>query len=68
MALFQWTGLLVEPNLWYYNKLLQKNRKAWSIGHCLSSKTHPEVVLFDNAADQSGVINTGLQQNNYINC
>ena len=42
-----WTGLLVEPDNFFYKKLSLKNRKAWSINCCLSTKKYPfKVVLF----------------------
>jgi len=42
-----WTGLLVEPNPDDFSKLKQLKRKAFAFGHCLSTKTTPETVLFD---------------------
>ena len=44
--MFQWSGLLIEPNRIYFDLLQRKNRKAWTFGHCLSTKRHTEVVLF----------------------
>ena len=57
--MLQWTGLLVEPNREYFEQLVQKNRKAWLFGFCLSTKRHPEVVLFDNGGVASGIVNSG---------
>jgi hypothetical protein len=53
------SGLLIEPNEWHFQKLLLKHRKAWSMGYCLSTKKHPEVVVFDNSGLGSGIVNTG---------
>jgi hypothetical protein len=36
---------------------LKKNRKAHIFGHCLSSKTTPEIVDFDAAGLYGGIIN-----------
>ena len=36
---------------------LKKNRKANIFGHCLSSKTTPEIVDFDAAGLYGGIIN-----------
>jgi hypothetical protein len=55
----KWSGLLIEPNEWHFQKLLLKHRKAWSMGYCLSTKKHPEVVVFDNSGLGSGIVNTG---------
>ena len=47
--LHQWTGLLVEPHPLEFGNMLTKHRRAWHLGHCLSTKTHPEIVDFDAA-------------------
>ena len=36
-----WTGLLVEPNPYSYEKLKKKHRKAFSINACLSPHPYP---------------------------
>ncbi len=54
-----WTGILVEANPDEYEKLLGKNRKCYSAGVCLSSKSRPEVVEFDAASIFGGVIQPG---------
>ena len=63
----QWTGLLIEPNARYFSDLLLKHRNAWSFAHCLSTKKHPEVVLYHNAGPGSGIINSGKSKNGDIN-
>lgn len=45
----QWSGLLVEPNPEPFANLKSKNRRAWLLPHCFSTKTTPEVVEFDAA-------------------
>ena len=40
-----WKGLLVEPNAQIFQDLLGKNRKAWSINCCLSTKPNPFMVI-----------------------
>ena len=40
------TGLLVEPDVFSYKKLLKKNRKAYSINACYSFSGYPTLVGF----------------------
>ena len=41
-----WTGILIEPNPKYFEDLLNKNRKAYAIKTCLSTKAQvTEVTL-----------------------
>ena len=44
-----WSGLLVEPNPDAFQNLTEKQRKAWTLPHCFSTKTTPEVIEFDAA-------------------
>jgi len=57
-----WTGLLVEPVPLNFNKLVSKNRRAWSVQTCLSTKKTPETVNFSlsasSKATMSGIIGT----------
>jgi len=32
----QWTGVLIEPNPYYYTQILGKSRNVWSLNACLS--------------------------------
>ena len=41
--------MLVEPNPEAFKNLTEKNRKAWTLPQCFSTKTTPEVVEFDTA-------------------
>ena len=50
-----YTGLLIEPNLKSYKKLLGKNRRVKSINSCLSRTHQPELVSFINADGISGI-------------
>jgi hypothetical protein len=43
------SGLLVEPNIFNYKKLLGVNRKAYSINACYSTSELPMIVDFVNA-------------------
>ena len=43
------TGLLVEPNVFNYKKLLEVNRKAYSVNACYSTTGLPTLVDFVNA-------------------
>ena len=52
----QWTGLLVEPNRGAFKTMLGKNRRAWTLPNCFSTKTTPEIVEFDAA----GLFGTAL--------
>lgn len=36
-----WTGLLVEPGVNAYNKLISRNRKAYTLQGCVSTKPYP---------------------------
>lgn len=44
---YGWGGLLVEPNPHMLKLLYQKNRNAWILPHCLSTKPEVEVVTID---------------------
>ena len=54
-----WNGLLVEAHPDNFEALLEKNRKSWSIGSCLSLKSTPEVIHFDAATIFGGIIQDG---------
>ena len=41
--------MLVEPNPEAFRNLTEKQRKAWLLPQCFSTKTTPEVVEFDTA-------------------
>lgn len=55
-----WTGLLVEANPDNYNALLNRGRKSWSMGNCISMSDKADVVYFDSAAIFGGIIQEGL--------
>lgn len=44
---YGWGGLLVEPNPHSLKQLYEKNRNAWILPHCLSTKPEVEVVTID---------------------
>ena len=54
-----WTGLLVEAHPDNYERLLDKNRKVWSLGNCISMSAEPEIVIFDAATIFGGIIIEG---------
>jgi hypothetical protein len=54
-----WTGLLVEPNPDFIKKLKTKHRDAWILPHCLSTKPQVEIVEFDAALYNGGIIKEG---------
>ena len=39
-----WTGLLIEPDPYFYTQILGKSRKSWSINACLSPYPYPVMV------------------------
>ena len=43
---FNWTGLLVEPNPYWWKELKSKNRNAWILPHCLSTDKKVQVIDF----------------------
>lgn len=51
-----WTGLLVEPNPDFIEQLKAKNRNAWILPHCLSVTENVELVDFDAAKYNGGII------------
>ena len=53
----KWTGLLIEPNPAYIQRLKAKGRRAWIFPHCISPKKRPMVVKFDAISAFGGIIN-----------
>ena len=53
----KWTGLLIEPNPAYIQRLKEKGRRAWIFPHCISPKKRPMVVKFDAISAFGGIIN-----------
>ena len=49
----------MEANPEEFEELLSANRKAYSVGTCLSIKTRPEIVKFDNVGLFGGIIQEG---------
>ena len=56
---YDWTGLLVEPNPNLLKKLYAKERKAYVLPHCLSTKPEVEIVTFDVSDFVSGIVVEG---------
>ena len=52
----KWRGLLVEPNPDFFPDLKSKNRNAWILPHCLSPSRQVELVDFDAALYNGGII------------
>jgi len=52
-----WSGLLVEPNPELYAKTKSRERNAWTLPSCFSTKKRPEIVKFDAAGAIGGIIN-----------
>ncbi|KAA0203323.1 hypothetical protein HAZT_HAZT000366, partial [Hyalella azteca] len=42
-----WQGLLIEGDPKNYELVRKKNRKAWTVGACLSTKPYPHSVMFE---------------------
>ncbi|XP_040581290.1 protein Star [Lepeophtheirus salmonis] len=51
-----WNGLLIEPNPDYFSILKQKQRKAWLLNRCISTKKTPQIVEFDASGLFGGII------------
>ena len=47
---FNWTGLLVEPNPYWWKELKSKNRNAWILPHCLSTDKKVQLIDFVKSA------------------
>jgi len=47
-----WTGLLVEPNITIFKRIVAKNRKAYVTNSCLSTSNHPEIVQNSNGKNK----------------
>lgn len=59
---YKWTGLLVEPNPDFYDALLSKQRNAWILPHCLSTKTTPMIVNFLANLHIGGIIHEETEE------
>ena len=62
-----WTGLLVEPNPDNLAKLIDLNRNAWILPHCLSTKSHVEMVTFEISDLLSGIVVDGKTKPSKLN-
>ncbi|KAK7085830.1 hypothetical protein SK128_000469 [Halocaridina rubra] len=49
-----WKGLLVEPDKKMFNRLLQKNRKAWTANCCLAVTKYPKKEILIKQTDRNG--------------
>ena len=47
--------MLVEANSIAFNRLLSKKRRCDAIHACISTSSHPEIVIFDNADVFGGI-------------
>ena len=54
-----WDGLLIEANPIAFDLLVRKQRKAWSINVCLSTRPFPEVIEFDVSGLLGGIVQQG---------
>ncbi|XP_013412915.1 uncharacterized protein LOC106175450 [Lingula anatina] len=50
-----WKGLLVEPNPWSFEVLLNKNRKTYAVNSCLATGSSPAKVDFTFAQEIGGI-------------
>ncbi|KAL7648086.1 UNVERIFIED_CONTAM: hypothetical protein RMT77_001703 [Armadillidium vulgare] len=41
-----WTGLLIEPDPYNYEEVVNKNRKAWTSNTCISTEPYPKQTVF----------------------
>ena len=51
-----WTGLLIEPNPDFYRTLLQRNRRAYVLGACLSPVRRPTTAHLLMAGFSGGIV------------
>jgi len=51
-----WTGLLIEANPAYHRALLDKNRRAYVLGSCLSTERRPTTVHMQPAGVLGGIV------------
>ena len=56
-----WTGLLIEANPDYHRALLSKNRRAYVLRSCLSTKRQPSVVRIRRDGFLSRIVDTTEQ-------
>ncbi|XP_013412928.1 uncharacterized protein LOC106175455 [Lingula anatina] len=54
-----WEGLLVEPNPWSFQMLLNKNRKTYVANTCLATGRSPAMVDFTFAREIGGIPKKG---------
>ena len=59
-----WTGLLVEPMPISFAELVSKNRRAWAVQTCLSTKKSPEIVNF-SLSSTSSKTSSGITEGNF---
>ena len=50
-----WSGLLVEPNPDAFRSLSEKQRKAWLLPQCFSTKTTPEQAILPLGMSRRGL-------------
>ncbi|XP_046637705.1 protein Star-like, partial [Daphnia pulicaria] len=60
-----WTGILIEADQKAFSQLAGRNRKAYSLPVCLSTKPYPVEVVF-NASDWSGSFIVDDNQNQQL--
>ena len=60
-----WKGVLIEANPIAFEQLVHKRRKAWAINTCLSTKRHPETIMFDAEGIVGGIIENGIHPSVY---
>ena len=58
-----WSGLLVEPMHISFAELVTKNRRAWAVQTCLSTKKSPEIVNF-SLSGTSVKVSSGIADGN----
>ncbi|XP_023343546.1 uncharacterized protein LOC111713001 isoform X4 [Eurytemora carolleeae] len=44
---YNWTGVLIEADIWLFQKGLTVNRKAFQIHTCLAVEKNPHFAMFD---------------------
>ena len=61
-----WTGLLIEPNPYFFNQLLEKHRKAYSLNACLSISNTTGKAVFQLKGVFGSLLKSSQQQDETV--
>lgn len=65
---FGWKGVLIEGDPKNFEQITKKNRKAWTVNGCLSTKPYPNVVMFMQSYNVGKItdLETGQNKVNHV--